>query len=176
MCVLAHPDDESLGMGGALAKCAAEGVQTYLVTATRGEYGWFGDEEDNPGPEALGKIREGELRRAADVLGIQEVSLLDYVDGYLDQADPDEIIGEIVSHIRHIRPDVIITFDHYGSYGHPDHIAICQFTTAAVFQSAAASYGNIDLYPDAIISNDIILKRRLDENEYLHSASAQSIV
>src|SRR3989442_1357858 len=60
MCVLAHPDDESLGNGGILAKYAAEGVETYLVTATRGERGWFGDESDYPGLEALGKIREAE--------------------------------------------------------------------------------------------------------------------
>src|SRR5215217_698389 len=58
MCVLAHPDDESLGMGGTLAKYASEGVETYLVTATRGERGWFGDEKDNPGLEALGRMRE----------------------------------------------------------------------------------------------------------------------
>ena len=54
MCVLAHPDDESLGTGGTLAKYAAWGVDTYLVTATRGERGWFGDEKDNPGLEAVG--------------------------------------------------------------------------------------------------------------------------
>lgn len=58
MCVLAHPDDESLGNGGTLAKYAVEGVETYLVIATRGERGWFGDERDDPGLEALGKIRE----------------------------------------------------------------------------------------------------------------------
>ena len=58
MCVLAHPDDESLGTGGILARYAAEGIETYLVTATRGERGWFGDSEEYPGPEALGKIRE----------------------------------------------------------------------------------------------------------------------
>ena len=55
--LLAHPDDESLGLGGALAKYAAEGVETYLVTATRGERGWNGKEEAYPGLVALGKIR-----------------------------------------------------------------------------------------------------------------------
>lgn len=60
MCILAHPDDESLGNGGILAKYAAEGVETYLVTATRGERGWFGNESDYPGLEALGKRREAE--------------------------------------------------------------------------------------------------------------------
>lgn len=75
MCVLAHPDDESLGTGGTLAKYAAEGIETYLVTATRGERGWKGDEQDNPGLEALGKTREAELLAAARVLGLREVKL-----------------------------------------------------------------------------------------------------
>ena len=65
MCVLAHPDDESLGTGGTLAKCAAEGVATYLVTATRGELGRFGDSKERPGPDIVGKAREAELLAAA---------------------------------------------------------------------------------------------------------------
>src|SRR5690606_41167329 len=85
MCILAHPDDESLGTGGVLARYAAEGVETYLVTATRGERGWFGAAEDNPGLESLGKMRESELRAAADILGIREVIFLDYIDGKLNR-------------------------------------------------------------------------------------------
>jgi LmbE family N-acetylglucosaminyl deacetylase len=85
MCVLAHPDDESLGNGGTLAKYAAEGVEPYLVTATRGERGWTGSERDDPGLEALGKIREVELFAAASVLGIRRVDFLDYIDGDLDK-------------------------------------------------------------------------------------------
>src|SRR5207247_11211481 len=92
MCVLAHPDDESLGNGGTLAKYAAEGVETYLVTATRGEQGWFGPAEANPGPEVLGRTREAELRNAAKASGLQTVDLLDNKDGELDQAKPDELI------------------------------------------------------------------------------------
>src|SRR5437667_3779015 len=76
MCVLAHPDDESLGNGGILAKYASEGIETYLVTATRGERGWFGDEADYPGLEALGKRREAELLAAASALGIRRVDFL----------------------------------------------------------------------------------------------------
>ena len=142
MCVLAHPDDESLGMGGTLAKYAAEGVETYLVTATRGERGWFGDEKDNPGMEALGKIREAELLNAAKELGIRETSFLNYIDGDLDQANSAEAILKIVSHLRHVRPHVVITFDPNGAYGHPDHIAICQFTTAAVLAAADPNYSD----------------------------------
>lgn len=140
MCVLAHPDDESLGLGGALAKYAAEGVKTYLVTATRGERGWNGKDEAYPGLVALGKIREAELCSAAEVLGLQEVYFLDYIDGELDQANPKEAIGKIGGHLRRVRPHVVITFDPMGAYGHPDHIAICQFTTAAMIAAADPTY------------------------------------
>ena len=132
MLVLGHPDDESLGNGGVIAKYAAEGVKVHLVTATRGEQGWFGAPEENPGPEELGRIREAELREAARVLGIEDVSFLDYRDGELAEAPADEVVAKIVGHIRRVRPQVVITFDQNGAYGHPDHIAITQHTTAAV--------------------------------------------
>ncbi len=140
LCVLAHPDDESLGMGGILARYAAEGVATYLITATRGERGWPGAAKANPGLQALGQIREAELRAAAAVLGLREVVLLDYIDGDLDQADPATITAELVAHIRRIRPQMVVTFDPNGAYGHPDHIAICQFTTAALVAAADPTY------------------------------------
>ena len=136
MCLLAHPDEESLGNGGILARYAAEGVETYLVTATRGERGWFGNPEEYPGPEALGKVREAELYAAALVLGIRRVEFLDYIDGDLDQAHPAEAIAKIVGCIRRIKPDVVVTFGPDGAYGHPDHIAISQFTTAAIVEAA----------------------------------------
>ena len=130
--IFAHPDDESLGNGGTFAKYAAEGVAISLITATRGQIGWFGDEDKNPGPEELGRIREGELFAATAVLGVRDVSFLDYVDGQLDRADTPEIVDKIVDHVRRVRPQVVVTFDPQGAYGHPDHIAICQFATAAV--------------------------------------------
>jgi LmbE family N-acetylglucosaminyl deacetylase len=140
MCVLAHPDDESLGTGGALAKSAAEGVATYVVTATRGERGRFGDSKQSPGPEIVGKAREAELRAAAKELGVREVSLLNYLDGALDQADTAEAIEQIVRHLRRVKPQVVITFGPDGAYGHPDHIAISQLTTAAIVCAADPSF------------------------------------
>jgi LmbE family N-acetylglucosaminyl deacetylase len=140
LAVLAHPDDESMGNGGMLARYAAEGVETYLITATRGEQGWFGAPEDNPGTETLGRIRETELRAAAAVLGIREVTFLDYRDGELDQADQRHVESEIAHHIRRIRPDVVVTFDPTGFYGHPDHIAICRLTTGAVHTAANPAF------------------------------------
>lgn len=140
MCVLAHPDDESLATGGILAKYAASGVQTYLVMATRGERGWPGAAADDPGPQALGRLREAELRAAARVLGLREVIFLDYLDGELDRANHTQVVAKIVTHLRRIRPDVVVTFDPNGMYGHPDHIAISQLTTTAIVAAADCSY------------------------------------
>lgn len=136
LCVFAHPDDESLGTGGMLAKYAAEGVEVTLVTATRGEYGWNGVPEIDPGPRGMGQIREGELRAAAATLGLHEVAFLDYIDGQLDQADPGEASARITAHVRRVRPHVVVTFPPDGIYGHPDHVAISQFTSAALVCAA----------------------------------------
>jgi len=121
MAVLAHPDDESLGFGGTLARCSSDGVETFLVTATRGERGRYrghapGDAQ-HPGPVELGRIRERELRAAAASLGVREVSLLDYRDGDLDRANPREAVERIAAHIRRVRPHVVITFGAEGAYG-----------------------------------------------------------
>jgi LmbE family N-acetylglucosaminyl deacetylase len=142
MFVLAHPDDETLGNGATIARYADEGIETHLVTATGGELGWFGDPADNPGPEELARIRAEELRKAADVLGIATVSMLGYKDGDLSSASTPEVVGKIVSHIRRVRPQVIVTFDQNGLYGHPDHIAVTQYTTAAVAASANPGYAD----------------------------------
>jgi LmbE family N-acetylglucosaminyl deacetylase len=140
MCILAHPDDESLATGGALAKYSAAGLHTSLLMATRGERGWFGEPADYPGPEALGRLREGELRAASRVLGLRELVFLGYRDGELDRARPAEAVARIVAHIRRIRPNVVVTFDPNGMYGHPDHIAISQLATTAVMAAADPSY------------------------------------
>src|SRR5215472_3355060 len=140
LAVLAHPDDESLGFGGTLAKYAAEGVETYLVTATRGERGRFGSIGKGAEPVEVGRVREAELRTAAAVLGIREVSILNYPDGAVDQVEPTTAIGAVVQHLRRIQPDVVVTFGPDGAYGHPDHIAISQFTTAAIMAAASPAF------------------------------------
>lgn len=147
LAVFAHPDDEAMGMGGTLAKYSAEGVETHLVCASRGEVGWFGPEEQNPGPERLGQLREAELRNAVKELGMKSLSFLDYIDGQVDQADPADAIEKIVTHIRHIQPQVVVTFPHDGNYGHPDHIAIGQFTNAAIVCAADSNYKDLENLP-----------------------------
>jgi LmbE family N-acetylglucosaminyl deacetylase len=141
LAILAHPDDECLGNGGALAKYAAEGVECFLLCATRGQRGRYYDPAlPRPADEEVGRVREGELRCAAEALGLAGVSFLDYLDGALDQADPAEATARIVAHVRRIRPHVVITFDPFGAYGHADHVAICQLATAACARAADASH------------------------------------
>jgi LmbE family N-acetylglucosaminyl deacetylase len=144
LAVFAHPDDETLGTGGILARYAAEGVETYLLTATRGQKGWFGSPEKNPGPDKLGHMRAAELDAAAQVLGLRETILLDYMDGELDRVDQAAITGTIAGYIRRGRPQVVVTFDPFGAYGHPDHIAIGQYTSAAVVAAASSSHTSVD--------------------------------
>jgi LmbE family N-acetylglucosaminyl deacetylase len=144
MAVLAHPDDESLGVGGTLAKYASEGADVFLLTATRGDSGRYrghghGDPQ-HPGRSELARIREAELRAAASVLGVREVSLLEYHDQRLDRANPREAVAAIVRHVRRVQPDVVMTFGPDGAYGHPDHIAISQFTTAAMVAAADSAF------------------------------------
>ncbi len=144
MAVLAHPDDESLGLGGTLARYAAEGVEIAVVTATPGDAGRFNGirpgEPGHPGADALARIREAELRAAVEVLGVRELTLLGYPDGALDAVPPGEAVARITARIRAFRPQVVITFAQDGAYGHPDHIAICQLTTAATIAAADAAY------------------------------------
>lgn len=140
LAVLAHPDDESLGFGGTLARYGAEGVETYLVTATRGERGRFFPPDRKTETAEVGRVREAEVRAAAAVLGIREVFIPGYPDGAVDQLDAATAIAEIVRHIRRVRPHVVVTFGPDGAYGHPDHIAISQFTTAAVACAGDAGY------------------------------------
>ena len=146
MCVLAHPDDESLGTGGTLAKYAAEGVETYLITATRGERGRFGDSEGRPSADVIGRTREAELRAAASELGVREVAVLGHPDGALDSHDRAGALDAIAGHLRRIRPQVVVTFGPEGAYGHPDHIAISQLTSAAVVRAADREFAVSKLY------------------------------
>jgi LmbE family N-acetylglucosaminyl deacetylase len=146
MCVLAHPDDESLGTGGTLAKYAAEGVETYVLTATRGERGRFLEGVERPAPEVVGSTREAELRAAVKELGVRESTLLGFPDGGLDAVDPERVQRVIVEHLHRVRPQVVITFGPEGAYGHPDHIAISQLTTAAVVRATEEGYAVSKLY------------------------------
>lgn len=135
MGIWAHPDDESFGMAGSMARATMTGHAVAIVCATRGEEGEIADPALAT-PENLGEVREGELRRACAAVGVTDVSFLDYRDGHLAEADPDEVTRKVVYHLRRFRPDVVVTFAANGGYGHPDHMAIHRVTLAAA--SAAA--------------------------------------
>lgn len=144
LAVFAHPDDESFGVGGTLAKYAREGVEVSLVVATSGEAGEISD-TSLARPDNLGQVRRQELQCAADTLGVQSLRVLDYPDGRLADVDWTEAEGRLVSIVREVRPNVVITFDPLGVYGHPDHIAIHRLTLMAC-QSA----GDPDQYRDQL--------------------------
>ena len=130
MAILAHPDDESFGNGGTLAKYADEGVFTCLVMATRGEAGEISDPALAT-PDTLGHVREQELRLAASILGLKELRFLDYVDGTLALIDQRECEAKMVRAIREVKPHVVFTFGPEGVYGHPDHVALSRMATVA---------------------------------------------
>lgn len=144
MAVLAHPDDETLGTGGALAHYARQGADVSVVTATRGQAGRYRGlrpgAPGHPGPAALADIREAELRAAGAVLGVRDVINLGFDDSQLDRVDPHSAIAVIVEQLRRLRPEVVITFAPDGAYGHPDHIAISQFTAAAIVAAADPAF------------------------------------
>jgi LmbE family N-acetylglucosaminyl deacetylase len=131
----AHPDDESFLAAGLACRCAEEGIEVALVTATRGEAGRMG-EPPVCTREELGPVRETELRAAAAILGIRDVTLLGLRDRDLAAAPWDQVRAALVAVLRRVRPAVVVTFDPNGSNGHPDHVAISRFTSDAV--SAAA--------------------------------------
>jgi N-acetyl-1-D-myo-inositol-2-amino-2-deoxy-alpha-D-glucopyranoside deacetylase len=148
MAVFAHPDDESFGTGGTLARYGVDpDVRVVLVCATRGEAGEISDPTLATAAR-LGEVREAELRCACQTLGVDALHLLGYRDSgmagtpenlhpqALVMAEPDEVVAEIVAHIRREQPDVVVTFDENGGYGHPDHVAIHHHAKAA-FSAAA---------------------------------------
>ncbi|MFH1647424.1 MAG: PIG-L family deacetylase [Chloroflexota bacterium] len=150
-----HPDDETFGLGGTLARYAAAGVRVYYVCATRGELG-SPDPENYPGEEAFANIRWAELECASQILGLSGVIHLGYRDSgmpgsaenrhprALAAAPPEEVTGRIVRVIRELKPQVVITFDPIGGYRHPDHIAVHNATVQA-FHAA----GDAARYPEA---------------------------
>ena len=156
MCVHAHPDDESIGTGGTLLLAAQEGIRTAVVTCTGGERGEIHNMDETENRPRLLQIRTEELRKALAILGAGEPRFLGYVDsgmvGTEGNDDPasfwraplDEAIARLVAQIRSFKPDVVVAYDAFGVYGHPDHIQ-----THRVGVLAAEAAGVRAMYPDA---------------------------
>ncbi|MCX4782487.1 PIG-L family deacetylase [Streptomyces sp. NBC_01264] len=148
MAVHAHPDDEATGTGGVLARYAAEGIRTVLVTCTDGRCGDGpgGVKPGTPGhdPATVAAMRRQELEASRDVLKISDLEVLDYGDsgmmgwpsneapGAFWQTPLEEGAGRLAELMRHYRPDVVVTYDENGFYGHPDHIQAHRITMAAL--------------------------------------------
>ncbi|MCW5874389.1 MAG: PIG-L family deacetylase [Anaerolineales bacterium] len=150
LIVLAHPDDESFGMGGSIAYYDTQGVDVHLACATRGEAGTV-DPEYLTKYKTIAELREAELMCAADALGLKSVNFLEFRDSgmvgsednqrpeALVQAPLEQVSERIVALIRRLRPQVVITFDETGGYYHPDHIHIHKATVAAFHAAGDAS-------------------------------------
>jgi len=151
MAVHAHPDDEATGTGGVLAKAAAEGIRTVLVTCTDGRCG-DGPDGAKPGdpghdPASVIALRRAELEQSCAVLDIAHLELLDYADsgmmGWDANSAPgafwttpvEEAAGRLAELMRQYQPDVVVTYDENGFYGHPDHIQAHRITMAAVAET-----------------------------------------
>lgn len=151
----AHPDDESFGVGGTLAQYAAAGVKVYYICGTRGEVGEV-PPEIRKGFSSVAELRTHELKCAAEALGLADIIYLGYRDsgmaGTPDNKHPqalaaaplDEVAWRIVTILRKLKPEVVITFDPVGGYHHPDHVAIHQATVKAFYAASDAVQ-----YPDA---------------------------
>jgi N-acetyl-1-D-myo-inositol-2-amino-2-deoxy-alpha-D-glucopyranoside deacetylase len=134
LAVLAHPDDETFGMGGTLALYAHQGVDVHLITATNGDVGEV-DPKYMKGFKSIAERRISELKCAAKLLGISKLHFLNYRDsgmaGTPDNKNPkalaaqpiEKVAAQVAHIIREIKPQVVITFDPIGGYYHPDHIA-----------------------------------------------------
>ncbi|MGB1250111.1 MAG: PIG-L family deacetylase [Candidatus Promineifilaceae bacterium] len=141
MAIFSHPDDEG-AMGGTLAHYAQQGVEIMLVCATRGEVGEISD-PSLATPETLGAVRQQELEAACAAMGIQHLRFLDYRDSGMDgtpenkdprclvQADETAVRRQVVGLIRAFKPDIVVTFEPFGWYGHPDHVTMSRWATEA---------------------------------------------
>lgn len=153
MAVHAHPDDEASGTGGILAKYAAEGVRTVLVTCTDGSCGDGpggvkpGEPGHDPVAVAVAALRKAELEVSCTVLGITDLEMLGYADSGMMGWDTNDAPGafwttpvdvaaaQLADLMRTYRPDVVVTYDANGFYGHPDHIQAHRITMAAAESS-----------------------------------------
>ena len=121
LAVVAHPDDESFGLGAVLDAFAGRGTRTAVLCLTHGENSTVHGVTDD-----LALVREGELAAAARTLGVTEVSLLAYPDGALAEVCRSRLAGEVLDSARAARADGLLVFDTSGVTGHPDHAAASQ--------------------------------------------------
>jgi LmbE family N-acetylglucosaminyl deacetylase len=137
LSVWAHPDDESYLCAGLMAVAARNGQRVVCVSATRGELGSTDEERWPPGP-SLAAVRTQELQACLAEIGVSEHVWLDYPDGGCADVEADEAVGRLRDIVDEVQPDTVLTFGPDGATYHPDHIAVSEWTTAAVAGTGAA--------------------------------------
>jgi len=131
LAVFAHPDDEGQ-IVGTMVKYASQGVEVFLVCATRGEMGTSTDPSLLAGV-TMAQLREDELRCACEVLGVKHLRFLNYHEGSFHRAGPSEVVAKLRGIMREFTPQVVITFGPEGVYGHRDHVAVSRWTTSTFY-------------------------------------------
>jgi LmbE family N-acetylglucosaminyl deacetylase len=168
VCVHAHPDDEALFTAGIMARYASEGVRSVLVTCTDGSLGFdsSGVGPRDPGHErtAVAALRRGELERSATLLGVDRLETLGYLDsgmagwpenheeGAFIRQPLDVVAARIAEVLDEERPQVVVTYDANGFYGHPDHVFTHQATMAAVEATAAVERVYFPAIPESMLT------------------------
>lgn len=134
LCVFAHPDDESYGPGGTIARCVLDGAEVFMTMFTAGEAGSIGVSK-TLAREELARRRRLELAGACEALGISDHRILGAPDGGVAGVDPAWAVAEILADIRRFRPQLALTFHRGGVSGHPDHIAVAGFLDRAIAEA-----------------------------------------
>jgi N-acetyl-1-D-myo-inositol-2-amino-2-deoxy-alpha-D-glucopyranoside deacetylase len=177
LVVLAHPDDEAFGTGGTLAHYASQGFNVHLICATKGESGKITDPTIDPTIDK-GLLREAELRASCQALGIHEPIFLGYLDSgrferirhgdgqALMNVDELEVEQKILGHMEVLQPDVMLTFDPHGIYGHIDHIKIHRAATAAFW-----SAGKVMKEPPKRLFYSVMSSARMKQMQQMRETS-----
>jgi len=139
--VWAHPDDECYLSAGLMARVVGAGGHVRIVCATRGEFGT--SDPTDAGTERFGRLRLGELRSSLEVLGVHDLHVLGLADGDCSKADAAAMTAEIAGHIDDMGADTVVTFGPDGITGHGDHVAVSQWSTAAVPTSVDVLYATM---------------------------------
>jgi len=154
LAVFAHPDDEGFGCGGTLAMLATKGAQLTLVCATNGDVGEISS-SSLASPETLAEVRQQELRNAMQITGIYDIRFLNYRDSgmagtadnqhpeSLNMTSPSEVVDKLSDILDLVKPDLVLTHDPSGGYGHPDHLAVNTHTTEAFYNSCHTSESSL---------------------------------
>ena len=199
LLVHAHPDDETIGTGATMAKYAAEGALVTLVTCTLGEDGEVLVPEladlASAEQDLLGQHRIGELAAACAALGVQDHRFLGGPGRWRDsgmmgtaqndrpdcfwQADLEEAVSALVEVLREVQPQVVVTYDEKGGYGHPDHIQAHRVTRAAVERTAGEPWAVQKVYetafPKSVLQAGIDLLKQTGKTNFFGADSADDL-